>query len=134
MRSPFADRERDRLEQRQEHREFYHVGGRRVDDQRAGDVLLSLHLSEGRRAVLAVQGQAGPGNLGCPLAFRRGCGHQLILTGNGRTPRTPVRARVPLLPSGPGGVGGINAVRGVRGQCSQLADQMFRNPVTGGFG
>jgi hypothetical protein len=25
-------------------------------------------------------------------------------------------------------------VRGVIGQCSQLADQMFRNPVTGGFG
>ena len=26
-----------------------------------------------------------------------------------------------------------NAVRGVIGQCSQLADQMFRNPVSGGF-
>src|SRR5262245_5998158 len=34
----------------------------------------------------------------------------------------------------PWGVGGINAVRGVIGQCSQPADQMFRNPVTGGFG
>src|SRR5580704_15515811 len=42
----------------------------------------------------------------------------------GRTPRTPVRARVPLLPSGPGGVGGINAVRGVTGQCSQPRDRM----------
>ncbi len=92
--------------------------------QRAGDVVLPLHLGERGRAVLAVQGQAGPGNRGRPLAFRRGCGHQLILTGNGRTPRTPVRARVPLLPSGPGGVGGINAVRGVTGQCSQPRDRM----------
>src|SRR5690348_2847670 len=48
----------------------------------------------------------------------------VIGTGNRRTPRTPIRARVPLLPSGPGGVGGSNAVRGVIGQCSQLADQM----------
>src|ERR1035438_10835399 len=42
------------------------------------------------------------------------------------TPRTPVRARVPLLPSGPGGVGGINAVRGVGSQCSQPRDLMLR--------
>src|SRR5690348_3526376 len=48
----------------------------------------------------------------------------VIGTGNRRTPRTPIRARVPLLPSGPGGVGGSNAVRGVIGQCSQTHDQM----------
>ena len=48
----------------------------------------------------------------------------VIGTGNRRTPRTPIRARVPLLPSGPGGVGGSNAVRGVIGQCSQTQDQM----------
>jgi hypothetical protein len=28
----------------------------------------------------------------------------------------------------------MHAVRGVIGQCSQPADQMFPNPVTGGFG
>src|SRR5579859_7967030 len=56
------------------------------------------------------------------------------VTGNGRTPRTPVRARVPLLPSGPGGVGRINAVRGVTGQCSQPRDRMVTLPVSSARG
>ena len=55
------------------------------------------------------------GHLPCALILA------LILAGAGRgkrTPRTPVRAHVPLLPSGPGGVGGIHAVRRVSGQSS----------------
>ena len=110
--------------------------------ERAGDVFLPLHLGERRRTVLAVQRQARRG------AWARLAGDEGLVSSRsdaaavisssspviGRTPRTPVRARVPLLPSGPGGVGGINAVRGVIGQCSQPVDQMFRNPVTGGFG
>ena len=53
----------------------------------------------------------------CPRPVARGPG-LAAMTGSGilerrGTPRAPVRARVPLLPSGPGGVGEVNAARGV---------------------
>src|ERR1022692_3077421 len=89
--------------------------------QRLGDVFLALDLGKGRWPVAAVERQRSVRNSGsrrvCGASGLTGAGdvacHNLFLAGEGRTPRTPARARIPLLPSGPGGVDGINAVRGV---------------------
>ena len=101
--------------------------------ERLGDVLLAADFGEGGGAVLAVQGQGLPGGraLGVPVASESAAmtsssqakpvGTPRIRRGSRgtspgekeRTPRAPVRARVPLLPSGPGGVGEVNAARGV---------------------
>ena len=85
--------------------------------QRLRDLVLALDLGEAAWPVAAVEGQRGAGRSRVRSAVRvTGTGgvacHDLILP-KIRTPRTPDRARVPLLPSGPGGVGGMNAVRGV---------------------
>ncbi len=100
--------------------------------QRLGDVVLAPDLREGRRPIPPVQRDR---RTRCTAfcCFRGGwtwnvaC-HDLILTGRKGTPRTPARARVPLLPSGPGGVGGINAVRGVCRQFSQPPDRRCHDP------
>ncbi len=91
--------------------------------QRVRHVLLADDVGEGVRSVPAVQGcgHASQGRRGdrhrgrgggrpvdsAPRARRR---HP---SGRTRTPRTPVRARLPLLPSGPGGVQRDDAARGV---------------------
>jgi hypothetical protein len=99
-------------------------------------MFLPLHFGERRRTVLAVQRKSGLGQArrDHSLAIRRGCCHQLILTGNRGTPRTPVRAHVPLLPSGPGGVGGVTPCRGSSASVVSRGTQMVRNPPPRGFG
>ena len=84
--------------------------------QRLGDVFLALDLGERRRPVPAVERQARRGATGPVQVHRHGAGHvachDLTLAGTVRTPRTPARARLPLLPSGPGGVDGITPCEG----------------------
>ena len=80
--------------------------------ERLGDVLLPDHLGEGRRAVLAVQGE---GHGGHPMRRPRTAGQPVgrAVWRTQGTPRAPARAHLPLLPSGPGGVQRDDATRGV---------------------
>ncbi len=100
--------------------------------ERLCDVVLALDLGERRRPVAAVERQARRGPTGPVQVHRNGAGHvachDLTLAVPVRTPRTPARARVPLLPSGPGGVGGISAVRGVADQSSHGQGQVAPHP------
>src|ERR1700722_16523270 len=100
--------------------------------ERLCDVVLAFDLGERRRPVAAVQRQARRGATGPARVHRNGAGHvachDLTLAVPVRTPRTPARARVPLLPSGPGGVGGISAVRGVADQSSHGWGQVAPHP------
>ena len=76
--------------------------------ERPGDVLLPLHLGERRRTVLAVQRKSGLGQArrGRFLAFRRGCCHQLILTGNRGPPAHPSEPAYPCCLPALGGLAG----------------------------
>ena len=104
--------------------------------ERAGDVFLPLHLGERRRAVLAVEGQVRWGRRSAGLVSSRSDAAAAISSSSpviGDPPHTHQSPRT-LAAFRPWGGWRDNAVRGVRGQCSQPADQMFHNPVTGGFG
>ena len=82
------------------------AGVQRLAD-RPGDVLLADDLGEACRA-----GTSGTARATSERGLRRA---------ERRTPRTPARAHLPLLPSGPGGVGRDSAARGVGAHCSQAA-------------
>src|ERR1700729_2144469 len=87
--------------------------------ERFGYVILAADFGEGGGTVLAVQGEGLPGGFVAPACPGRlgVCRHDLILERRG-TPRAPVRARVPLLPSGPGGVGEVTPHGGSVGKSS----------------
>ena len=73
--------------------------------KRCDDVLLADDLAKAARAIFAIERNRS-------LTGASGFNHMASLTV--RTPRTPDRAHLPLLPSSPGGVQHDTAMRGVR--------------------
>ena len=78
--------------------------------QRPDDVVLPDDVIEARWAIRAIQrrGHSRHPNASSDMRFGQ-CG----------TPRAPIRARLPLLPSGPGGVERGDTARGVDHHCTR---------------
>ena len=98
--------------------------------QWVSDVILAYDIVESRGAIGAVQGHGHPATLCVVTDASHGktfaasqrarapaepsrLSPQCRLRRHAGTPRTPIRARLPLLPSGPGGVQRDDAARGV---------------------